>query len=150
MEVGLSPRAVDRIIMVVRSFPIRVGGTSGPFKDETTWEEIRAISGAPEVIREYTSVTHRLRRVARFDLDAVRMACRYNCPTGLAVMGLDRIDYANTGITEPTLLTPLAWQFLEDVELGTGVPVEFAGTGFGTFDAVHIIGKSRKLESSHV
>ena len=35
MEVGLSPRLIDRIVMVLRTFPIRVGGTSGPFARET-------------------------------------------------------------------------------------------------------------------
>src|SRR5207302_4496889 len=49
MEVGLSPRQVDEIIMVVRTFPIRVGGRSGPLNGETTWEEVQQVSGAPEV-----------------------------------------------------------------------------------------------------
>lgn len=30
MEVGLSPRQINNIVMVVRTFPIRVGGASGP------------------------------------------------------------------------------------------------------------------------
>ena len=36
-----------------------------------------------------------------FDLAAVKVACNYNRPTSLAVMGLDRLDYANTGVTDP-------------------------------------------------
>ncbi len=36
MEVGLSPRLIDDIVMVVRIFPIRVGGPSGPFDNEIT------------------------------------------------------------------------------------------------------------------
>lgn len=71
-EVGISPRQVDRIIMVVRTFPIRVGGQSGPLDGEISWEEVRDLSGAPEVIPEFTSVTKKVRRVARFDLEAVR------------------------------------------------------------------------------
>jgi hypothetical protein len=51
-------------------------------------------------------------------------------------MGLDRIDYANRGITELGKLTPKASRFLDELELATGVPIEFGGTGFGTFDAV--------------
>src|SRR6266478_41706 len=78
MEVGLSPLLIDDIVMVVRTFPIRVGGASGPFAGETTWEEVARISDAPDVVREYTSVTQRLRRVARFDLRAVQTACAYN------------------------------------------------------------------------
>jgi adenylosuccinate synthase len=134
MEIGLSPRQITKIVMVIRTFPIRVGGTSGPFANEFSWEHIQAISGAPEVIPEYTSVTKRLRRVARFDLDLVKLACKYNCPTSLAVMGLDRLDYANTEIKHFHKLTPKAHEFLDSLELATGVPIEIVGTGFETFD----------------
>lgn len=136
MEVGLSPRLIDRIVMVVRTFPIRVGGTSGPFHNEISWDEIRSLSGAPNVIPEFTSVTKRLRRVAHFDLEAVALACRYNRPSSLAVMGLDRLDYGVTGVTIPDALTQKPRQFLDDLIAGTGVPIEIAGTGFGTFEAV--------------
>ncbi len=105
MEVGLSPRDVTAIIMVIRTFPIRVGGNSGPLQDEISWEQVRALSGAPAVLPEYTSVTKRLRRVGHFDLEMVKMACRYNRPTSLAVMGLDRLDYQNQGIKHASELT---------------------------------------------
>jgi adenylosuccinate synthase len=150
MEVGLSPLSIDQIVMVIRTFPIRVGGTSGPFANETTWEEIQNISGAPEVAKELTSVTKRLRRVAHFDMEAVKRACAYNRPTSLAVMGLDRLDHANTGVTERAKLTPIARKFLCDLELETGVPVDFAGTGFCTFDVVVELPKARPRELSHV
>jgi Adenylosuccinate synthase len=136
MEVGLSPRLIDKIVMVLRTFPIRVGGPSGPFRDEISWDEIRTISRAPQAFPEYTSVTKRLRRVARFDLDAVKLACQYNRPTSLAVMGMDRIDYLNTGLTDVSSLTSEALTFLDHLERGTTVPVQFCGTGFGTFDAI--------------
>jgi adenylosuccinate synthase len=136
MEIGLSPRHIHNIVMVIRTFPIRVGGTSGPFANEFSWQHIKEISGAPEVLPEYTSVTKRLRRVARFDLEAVKLACKYNCPTSLAVMGIDRLDYANTEITDFKQLTFKAHVFLDQLELSTGIPIEFVGTGFGTFDAI--------------
>ena len=107
MEVGLSPRDVTTIVMVIRTFPIRVGGNSGPL-DDISWEDVRASSGTPETMPEYTSVTRRLRRVGRFDLDMVKMACRYNKPTSLAVMGLDRLDYANTDVSNTSALTARA------------------------------------------
>ncbi len=148
MEVGLSPRLIDNIIMVIRTFPIRVGGTSGPLADEISWEEVRNVSGAPEVMPEYTSVTKRLRRVAHFDIEAVKRACQYNRPTSLAVMGLDRLDYANTGLTDTRKLTRKALKFWDDLELATGVSVEFAGTGFGTSDAIHRPAKPLTTELS--
>jgi len=149
MEVGLSPRLINNIVMVIRTFPIRVGGPSGPFAEEISWEEIATVSGAPEVYREYTSVTKRLRRVARFDLEGVKLACEYNRPTSLAVMGLDRIDYANTGLTEVGKFTPKARKFLDGIQLATAVSIEFVGTGFGTFDAVYPVIKSFRVELSH-
>jgi adenylosuccinate synthase len=135
-EVGLAPRMIDRVVVVVRTFPIRVGGPSGPFHSEISWERICELSGAPTVVPEFTSVTRKLRRVAHFDLDAVKRACDYNRPTSLAVMGLDRLDYKNQGVTKPNLLSQSAKRFLKEVEDVTGVPVEFGGTGFGTFDVV--------------
>lgn len=136
MEVGLPPKLIDRVVMVIRTFPIRVGGTSGPFKNEISWEDVRDISGAPQSMPEFTSVTHKLRRVAQFDMDAVKRACDYNSPTSLAVMGLDRIEHKNQGLTKTHLLSERALHFIDELEERTGVPVEFGGTGFGTFDAV--------------
>lgn len=150
MEVGLSPRQIDKIVMVIRTFPIRVGGTSGPFAEEISWEEVRTLSGAPEVFPEFTSVTKRVRRVARFDIDLIKRACNYNRPTSLAVMGLDRLQYANAGVTEPENLTPKALAFLQELELTTGVPVEFAGTGFGTCDCVRAPIKSPRTDIAYV
>ena len=150
MEVGLSPRLITNIVMVLRTFPIRVGGPSGPFANEISWDEIAETSSAPKSVPEYTSVTKRLRRVARFDLEAIKEACNYNRPTSLAVMGLDRIDYLNTGVTEIDNLSSKARKFLDDLELATGVSVEFAGTGFHTFDALHLVTKPLRFEASHV
>lgn len=135
-EVGLAPKSIDKVVLVIRTYPIRVGGSSGPFKNEISWEAIRESSGAPEIMPEFTSVTHKLRRVAHFDLDAVRRACNYNRPTSLAIMGLDRLDYANIGVTTPAELSEKAKKLLHKIEMETAVPVEFAGTGFGTFDVV--------------
>ncbi|HTA92771.1 MAG TPA: adenylosuccinate synthetase, partial [Polyangiaceae bacterium] len=115
-EVGLSPRHITDIVVVVRTFPIRVGGNSGPLAGETTWDDIRKISGAPEQMAEYTSVTKRLRRVAAFDMDLVLQACRYNMPTTLAVMGLDRLDHANRAVTAARELTEPARKFISMIE----------------------------------
>jgi adenylosuccinate synthase len=133
-EVGLSPRHVDRVILVVRTYPIRVGGESGPLRGEMTWQDVQRLSGAPEAYPEYTSVTHRLRRVGTFDLLSVKIACAYNCPTELAVMGLDRLDYSNHRIDSASGLTPKAKEFLRTLELQTTTPVGWIGTGFATDD----------------
>lgn len=137
-EVGISPRHVTDVVLVVRTYPIRVGGNSGPFPNEVTWETVCVESGAPEVVPEYTSVTRRLRRVARFEIDLVKKACRYNAPTRLAVMGIDRLDHANRGVDTAIQLSAVARTFLEKLERETEVKVGFVGTGFRTYDAVNL------------
>jgi adenylosuccinate synthase len=134
-EVGLSPRQVDEVIMVVRTWPIRVGGASGDLANEVTWEDVQRVSGAPEVYPEYTSVTNRLRRVGRFDFSAVKRACDYNRPTQLALMGLDRLDHQNHRVTSWSSLSQRAQTFVASVERETQVNVGWVGTGFRTADA---------------
>ncbi len=141
-EVGISPRQVDTITLVMRTFPIRVGGASGPLADEVSWEGIRESSGAPLTFPEFTSVTNKLRRVARFDKESVRIACRYNRPTSLAVMGLDRIDHGNYGVKDVRQLTTRALSFIRDLEQQTGVAVTWVGTGFETSEAIYLNGDS--------
>jgi adenylosuccinate synthase len=136
-EVGLSPRQVDSIVVVIRTYPIRVGGPSGPLPDEITWGQVALESAAPEAIPEYTSVTRTLRRVARFDIELVKSACRYNLPTSLAVMGLDRLDYENRHARRLSDLTPRSRAFLAQLSRETGVLIEWVGTGFGTNEAFH-------------
>jgi len=137
-EVGLSPRHVTHIIMVLRTFPIRVGGNSGPLPHEISWPEVQRIAGAPNEEPEFTSVTNRLRRVARFDLAVVRRACSYNKPTSLAIMGLDRLDHLNRGFSDARHLTPIAVDFVSELERATHTPVEWVGTGFRTAEAIRL------------
>ena len=90
-EAGLSPIDVDDITMVIRSFPIRVAGDSGPLVGETTWAAIAHRTGRPDDLREYTTVTGKLRRVGRFDPELVRRALYVNRPTRLVLNHLDYI-----------------------------------------------------------
>src|SRR5206468_1357773 len=80
-EAGLSPLDVDQVALVLRSFPIRVAGRSGPLPNEITWEKLTRESGHRGTLAEFTSVTGRLRRVARFDAEIVRRAIAVNAPT---------------------------------------------------------------------
>jgi adenylosuccinate synthase len=147
MEAGLSPRQIDEIVLVVRTFPIRVGGPSGPFANEVSWEEVRALSGAPQVREEFTSVTGRLRRVARFDLAAVSTACQYNRPTSLAVMGIDRLDFGNYGARRKSDLTDRAVQFVGALQQSTGIPIEWVGTGFETRNAIFMKSPEKQFDN---
>ena len=90
-EVGLSPVDVDDITMVIRSYPIRVAGDSGPLPGETTWEEIAQKTGGKRDLREYTTVTGKLRRVGYFDPEIVRRALDVNMPSRLVLNHLDYV-----------------------------------------------------------
>jgi adenylosuccinate synthase len=139
MEAGLSPVLVDEIVMVVRTFPIRVSGAAaGELRDEITWEELRQESGCPCQLSEYTTVTKKIRRVGRFDLDLVLDACQVNRPTKLAVHGLDYLDHVNLGISDYDCLDQKAKDFLRMLKSATGVPVAYAFTGKDNSAVVHL------------
>ena len=130
MEAGLSPLLVDQVVMVIRTFPIRVAGRqSGPMKNEITWDLLRQESGYSYDIAERTTVTKKVRRVARFDMELVLDACRVNRPTHLVVHGLDYLDYKNLGVTRFSDLTENAKIFLHIIRSTTGVPLKYAFTG---------------------
>lgn len=118
------------MVVVFRTFPIRVAGKqAGPLSDELTWEQLQAESHSPVRLEEYTSVTHKLRRLGRFDLDAARRAVSLNRPTKIAINFLDYIDYMNRGVTQWSRLSPAGKQFVETIESRCGAPAEFLGTG---------------------
>jgi adenylosuccinate synthase len=89
-ETGLSPFDVENIVMVIRTFPIRVFGNSGPFKNEISWEILREELDRTDSMEEYTSCTNRVRRVARFDEELVIRAIECNRPN---IIVLNHTDY---------------------------------------------------------
>lgn len=128
-EVGISPLAVSAVIMVIRTFPIRVEGNSGPLPKEIDWETIQRESSYPHMIREFTTVTKNLRRVARFDIGIVKKAVIANMPTHIALMGVDYLNYENKGITRYTELTQKTKDFIYWLEQELGAEISFIGTG---------------------
>lgn len=128
-ETGLGPRSVTRVVLVVRTFPIRVAGNSGPLTNETGWDTIQAESGYPYEVFENTSVTHRRRRVARFDAGLVSRAVAANGPTEIAVTGLDYLDFGCKGATRLAELSVKPREFVEALELAHGLPVGLMSTG---------------------
>jgi adenylosuccinate synthase len=127
--VGLSPRWVDRVIVVVRSYPIRVAGNSGPFHAgsvEMSWSDI----GVDEE-NERTTVTKKVRRVGSFSHSQVAEACRVNGATEVALMFADYMDPKLAGQVDPARLADAVRTSsrIRVLEQGTGVPVTLVGTG---------------------
>lgn len=84
-EAGVSPRWLTDVVLVLRTFPIRVAGNSGPLRNELDWGTVGTESGAPHSIVERTTVTGQVRRVGRFDMDMAVRSCLINKPTQIAL-----------------------------------------------------------------
>jgi adenylosuccinate synthase len=129
-EVGVSPLRVTDIVLVLRTFPIRVAGDqAGPLKDEITWVQLRSESGYPHDITEMTNVTKKIRRVGRFDWELAAKASQINTPTMVAINGVDYLDYRNQGISKYAELTFRAREFIDQLATAVRVPVTMLGIG---------------------
>jgi len=148
-EVGLSPLRVTEVVAVFRTFPIRVAGEQAGFlQDEIDWETIRRESGYPTPIHEYTTVTDKLRRVARFDWNLARRTIDQNRPTRIAVMGMDYLDYANYRKTSFEQLAQKSAVFIQRFGIEFG-KIHYAGTGPGLHDVCILAGEDDALHSMH-
>ncbi len=137
-EVGLAPNRVRRVIMVCRTYPIRVkkppGGTSGPFSKEIDWGVVSARSGIPRKQleeSELSSVTKRLRRVGEFDWELLRRAAFMNGPTDIALTFTDYLTKENTDAVRFEQLQDETIKFVEEVERVAGAPVSLISNGKG-------------------
>jgi len=126
---------VTEVVVVFRTFPIRVAGDqAGPMKDEITWEQIQRESGYPHPIQERTSVTNKVRRVACFDWELASKALLVNRPTRVAINGLDLLNFDNLGITNCGLLDPIATHFMGRITDLARCELLYLGTGPGLKD----------------
>lgn len=121
-ETGLSPLDVDEVVVVVRAFPIRVAGASGPLPLETTWQAVAERAGRPG-LAERTTVTGKIRRVAEFDPAVVVRAIAANRPT-LVVM--NHVDYA---VPDHDRRPDAVLAFVEQIEFSLGRQVDVVGLG---------------------
>lgn len=130
-EAGIAPARVRKVVMVVRTYPIRVGGMSGPMTRELTWEEIERRSGLTGLAeRELSSRTEKLRRVGEPEWDLLRRAAMLNAPTDLALTFADYLSAENGKAWRFEQLTEETIQFIEQVERVTGARASMISTGF--------------------
>lgn len=92
-EAGLSPLDVDDVVLVLRTYPIRVGGNSGPLPNEVDWKIVTEEAGCDRDLLEFTSVTKTPRRVAKFDCNIVLQAISTNQPTRIIMNHMDYVDH---------------------------------------------------------
>ena len=122
-ESGLSPLDVDDVVMVIRSFPIRVGGNSGELPYEIDWNKVTEKSGSEENLIEFTSVTKKIRRVADFDPAIVRRAIEVNNPTRIV---LNHVDYIDTKCKN-SFISQKALEAIEKIQVAINRQIDFLG-----------------------
>jgi adenylosuccinate synthase len=146
-EAGLSPLDVDDVVLTIRAFPIRVGGNSGPLESEIDWVTVSNEASYPRPILERSSVTHRVRRVARFTPSIVRKAIAANIPTKIALNHLDYLSAESSqSPTEDNLF------FIRSVESAIEHRIDLLGFGpadIRTSSSLEILAEKRYARSQY-
>lgn len=124
-ETGLSPIDVDQIILTLRAFPIRVAGNSGPLKNEINWKQLSQKAGLDTTIEERTSVTKKIRRVAKFDSEVVKRAILVNRPTEIV---MNHLDYLSSKADTKEGMKKIQ-SFLKTVETSIDTQINYLGLG---------------------
>ena len=126
-EVGISPLLATEIILVIRTYPIRVAGNSGPLPNEITWKELSNRTG--KKVEEITTVTKKVRRVAEFDIEIVKSAISINRPTQIALQFLNYLYPQDENKSSWASLSSEAKTYIENLERDLEVPITLIGTG---------------------
>lgn len=137
-EAGIAPRTVRKVIMVCRTYPIRVQNPSeekdsGPMSNEISWKIVAERSGhnlAELEKNEITSTTKRRRRVSEFDWTLLRKAATLNAPTDVALTFVDYITIKNQAARRFEQLSEESLRFVEEVERVSAAPVSLIATRF--------------------
>ena len=126
-EVGVAPSRVTNVLMVVRTYPIRVAGNSGPMKNEISWGELSSRIG--KTVSEKTTVTKKVRRVAEWDGELFRQSCILNSPTEVALMFADYVDPSLYGCDDIDVIfnSVKICKFIADNDLVD--KIKYIGTG---------------------
>jgi len=117
---GITPKYGDTVvpIVVLRPYPIRVAGNSGPLKGETSWEAL----GLPP---EFTTVTKKMRRVGSWDPTLALRAIYANGGPSMAKVAVTMLDQIDHGVkftteTAKVVESPDVWAFLKRVHRDVG------------------------------
>lgn len=126
---GLPPSSVDEVWAVFRTYPIRVGGTSGPMSGkEISFERIADRAGHDTPPVEFTSVTNKKRRIFEWSWEQFRYALKLNDPDKVAITFLDYLNADDYGVTSWKNLSEDSRQFIKKVDTRAG---EFNGAEVG-------------------
>lgn len=138
-EAGISPSRVRKVVMVCRTYPIRVqspdedGQTSGWMSQEIDWSDVAKRAGL-DVTKlreaEKTSTTKRKRRVGEFDWKLLRKSASLNAPTDIALTFVDYLNASNSKAKRFEQLDAETIVFIEEIQRIAGAPVSLISTCF--------------------
>lgn len=137
-DTGIAPSWLAHTLLVARSYPIRVGGPSGPMPGgEVTFADI---PGAPTP--ERTTVTNKVRRISGWEDRVFNRAVQLNDPCGIALTFIDYIDPSLFGTKDVAQIfaSKAAREFIQQVEYQSRTPVVIVGTGGPEFEMVPLGG----------
>jgi adenylosuccinate synthase len=132
-EAGIPPARVRKTVMVCRTYPIRVGGPSGPMGTELSWKDVAdrsEIALAELESTEITTTTRTQRRVSEFSWSDIRRASALNGPTDLALTFTDYLNIINKDARRFEQLHGDTIRFIEELEQVAAAPVSLIATRF--------------------
>ncbi len=157
---AIPPGDVGDVYLNLRTFPIRVGnvvedgvqkGYSGGWyadQEELSWADVAAFSGMPKeeaevlALKEKTTVTKRIRRVATMSFIALKDAVRVNGATKLCLNFMQYVSWSDAGKRGGSeafdSLTQRSKDFIKKIEDVSGVKVVLIGTGPSNDDIIDI------------
>ncbi len=130
-DIGVGPKKVDEVIVVMKSFITRVG--TGELPGELSEEETIEKGWV-----EYGAVTGRLRRAAPFNFELAKKAVRINSATQIALTKLDIVYPKIAKSNNVDNLKGEALEFIDTIEAKTRCKVTLIGTGPGTEDIIDL------------
>jgi adenylosuccinate synthase len=133
-DAGIAPNRVRRVVMVMRTYPIRVGGPSGPMAAEIDANTISQRSSLPLSQIESTEVgtiSRKQRRIAEFDWDQLRASATLNGATDIALTFADYLTAENANATRFDQLSSETRSFIAEVEYVANARVSLISVRFG-------------------
>jgi adenylosuccinate synthase len=138
-DAGIAPHRVRRVVMVTRTYPIRVGGTSGPMALPIETSAVAERSGLPldQIDKtEVGTISGNKRRMAEFDWEQLRRSAVLNGATDVALTFADYITAENRNARRFDQLSIETKEFIAEVERVANAPVSLISTRFHRFGVI--------------
>jgi adenylosuccinate synthase len=138
-DAGIAPKRVRRVVMVTRTYPIRVGGTSGPMALPIETKVVADRSGLPldDIAKtEIGTISGTKRRMAEFDWEQLRRSAALNGATDIALTFADYISAENRNARRFDQLSDETKEFIAEVERVANAPVSLIATRFHRFSVI--------------